>query len=189
MKVTILIAIILLGLPLGVEPQKKKLGKPRDLVRIVKNKPSVYLSFERRGRRNPLEMGESSEGIWLRLHNNTKWKIAFPAFDVPDDLGDVGMYYVVERATKGKSIDQFNEESELPVGYSLSDIYSTMWLSSGDSILFSLPQEHLAVGLAIHISFSYEWEDQDDVFAGREPSHHVYFHSSALPPKPLPRGK
>jgi hypothetical protein len=33
--------------------------------------PSVYLRYERQGKRTPVYANESQEGVWLRLHSNT----------------------------------------------------------------------------------------------------------------------
>jgi hypothetical protein len=54
-------------------------------------------------------------------------------------------------------------------------------LRGGESVLFSVPREHLPKGMVLRVSFSYEWEDQDDVFAGREVEHVVSFYASKLP--------
>src|SRR5215212_7801727 len=65
-------------------------------VRLDKSKPSIYLEFERRGKRQPLREGEPDEGVWIRLHNNTKWTIYIPTFGVESSYGDVGLFYTVE---------------------------------------------------------------------------------------------
>lgn len=158
------------------KPSNQKKGKPTSRalasVRITKQKPSVYLTFERKGTRSPLYEGESNLGIWLRLHNNTRWTIIFPAFGVPEALGQVGMFYEIEEETSKK------KGPDLPTGYRPGHLYSSYYLRPGASVVFSIPREHLAEGLALRLSFSYEWEDQDDVFAGREVKHQVYFSSS-----------
>src|SRR5438874_9356315 len=38
--------------------------------------PSVYIRYERQGQRTPVHSGESKEGVWLRLHNNTSGAIS-----------------------------------------------------------------------------------------------------------------
>ncbi len=38
---------------------------------IDSTKPYVYLEMDHIGRRNALLSGESEQGIWLRLHNNS----------------------------------------------------------------------------------------------------------------------
>ncbi len=161
-------------------------------VRLKKNEPNVYIKLDRVGRRKPLRTGESDEGIWLRLHNNSKWSLFFPVFNVPDEYGDAGMYYDVEYIPKPEtnydplSIGQGQSEQSntaipsVPSGYQIIHTSSTIELPSGDSILFSIPREHLRNRLHIRIKFNYEWEDSSDVFAGREPIHYVTFNSYQL---------
>jgi hypothetical protein len=54
-------------------------------------------------------------------------------------------------------------------------------LGPGRSLVFSIPSEDLAEERSIRVSFSYSWEDWNDVTAGREAEHYVYFYSSQLP--------
>jgi hypothetical protein len=71
-------------------------GREEPAVRLRKDRPSVFIAFDRVGHRPPLEEGESSTGVWLRLHNNTAWPLLVECFGVPKALGDVGLYYEVE---------------------------------------------------------------------------------------------
>ena len=64
---------------------------------IRKDRPSVYIEFERSGKAPPLFEGEKEERIWLRLHNNTQWAIEFCSFSVKDQYGDTGIVYYVKR--------------------------------------------------------------------------------------------
>lgn len=191
MTKTLMLILLLLCLSTVGYAQHSKPRRVKTEVRLSRNKPTVYITFERAGKREPLEAGESDEGIWLRLHNNTRWTITFPAFGVPETLGEVGMFYEVEAIRNietyrdapksGESQRQEQAAQETPVGYRLGHVSSTVQLPPGDSIVFSVPREHLNKGLALHLSFSYEWQNQDDVFAGRDPRTYVYFYSSALP--------
>lgn len=177
MKKLLCLSSILILLSFSAYAQEKKTtNRPPD-IRLVKNKPSIFISYERSGKRQPLKNGESQKGVWLRLHNNTKWQIIFPAFGVPVEFGDVGMFYEIE--TEGKSTA--GDSNEIPKGYELDEVYSTIRLGPGKSVLFSIPYEHLIKGLKLRIRFSYEWENQNDVFADREPLHFVYFRSSVIP--------
>jgi len=159
-----------------VSAQTRKPNKPSSEIRLSVDKPGVYISYERSGKREPLEVGESSEGIWLRLHNNTKWKIIFPAFGAPETHGDVGMFYTLE------VVSQLPDEVvDIPKGYELGHVYSTFELRGGESVLFSVPREHLPKGIVLRVRFSYDWENQDDVFAGREVEHTVSYYAYKLP--------
>jgi hypothetical protein len=159
-----------------VSAQTRKPNKISTEIRLSKDKPSVYISYERSGKREPLHGSESDEGIWLRLHNNTKWTIIFPTFGPPETHGDVGMFYTLEVVSELPK-----EVTDIPKGYELRHLYSTFNLRGGESVLFSVPREHLPKGIVLRVSFSYEWEDQDAVFAGREVEHIVSFYASKLP--------
>lgn len=146
-------------------------------VGLRKDKPTVYMEFVREGHREPLANGESDKGIWLRLHNNTKWSIGLNMHGVPsDDYGDASLIYDV------LSEGQASIEGSCHV-------CSFNSLGSGRSLLFSVPAEHLSKGGALRIKFSYSWEDPNKVAAGREPEHYVYFYSAQLPKSPQQSSK
>jgi hypothetical protein len=156
--------------------QTRKSGKTSSGVRLSNDKPSVYISYERFGKRKPLLAGESNEGIWLRLHNNTKWKIILPASGVPETHGDLGMFYTLEVVSELP-----DEIVDIPKGNELGHLYSIIELRGGESVLFSVPREHLPKGIVLRVKFSYEWENQNDVSADREVEHTVSYYASKLP--------
>jgi hypothetical protein len=175
-----------------VHAQRKAANKARSAVRLTKGKPSVYITFERKGKREPLDAGESNIGIWLRLHNNTSWNISFCASGVPEEYGEVGMYYEVEeipfRESGGSSTQAMQEKTlpkkekrEIPPGHRIGHVCHVYKLSPGKSIVFSVPREHLAENLAIKVAFNYGWEDLEDIISGLEPQHSVYFYATGLP--------
>lgn len=138
-------------------------------MRNVKDKPTVYISFERTGKREPLLNGEGDEGIWLRLHNNTRWSIKLDMNDVPsEEYGDADLFYEVV-ADEKVVVDM------------RCHVCSSDRVPPGESLLFSVPQEHLAKGRAIRIRFTYEWEEDENRSTSGEPQHHVSFYSSKLP--------
>lgn len=146
--------------------------KPTD-VRLVDKKPTVYVSFVRAGPRRPLENWESDRGVWLRIHNNTKWRLVLNAGGVPDpSYGDAVLMYRIKR---------IEGEGFVPVGYQ-RHVSSVIQLESGRSLEFSIPREHLAEGLAIEILFNYEWELNKDgtLVRNSEPQHNVSFDSSLI---------
>jgi len=132
--------------------------------------PTVYITFERAGERKPLKEGESGKGVWLRLHNNTRWSLTLAMNGVPKEYGDAALFYDV--LSEGKVVVEGR-----------CHVCSSNQLHPGDSLLFSVPSEDLAKDGAIRVNFSYGWEHPDDVFADREPEHFVYFYSSKLPPQ------
>jgi hypothetical protein len=121
------------------------------------------------GDREPLRPSESNIGIWLRLHNNTKWSIILDMNGVPSEkYGDAALIY--------------DELSDRKITFERKcHVCSFNALGSGRSLLFSVPAEHLSKGLGIRIKFSYAWEDYNKVLARQEPEHYVYFYSSQLP--------
>jgi hypothetical protein len=176
---------------------------------LVKDKPTVYLSFERVGERKPIHPSESNQGIWLRLHNNTKWAINFctlslyippkaAPFRLTDGRGvlalregvEVNMCHGVEEVSYYESVitsdckartESLAADSSPQVGYDKGDVFSSAWLPPGQSVTFSVPREHLGKDLAIFIRFNYEWEYGERTFRSDEPEHRVYFRAVDLP--------
>jgi hypothetical protein len=145
-------------------------------VRLVNDLPSVYVGYVREGEREPLHVGDGKKGVWLRFHNNSIWQVGICAFDVPTDYGEIGINYEVERFNSSRSPE------EAPTGYEARGGCSRLFIKPGRSLLFSLPREHLAEGLAIKVEFRYEWEiDPDGFINGLEPKHYAFFHSSDIP--------
>jgi hypothetical protein len=142
-------------------------------VRLDKNKPSIYITFERRGKRQPLYEGEVDEGVWLRLHNNTRWTVYLCTFGVENSYGDVGLFYSVER----RSPQYRMADSRIPLGYQPGHVCHMVNLEPGTSLLFSVPADHVAPGLKIRITFNFSWERYGNVLAGNEPQHSVSFNA------------
>lgn len=148
-------------------PGAQRLKRVRE--RIVKNKPTVYISFEHVGERVSPRSGETEDGIWLTLHNNTKWAIIVETSDVPSkELGDADLYYEVLSGEK-VVID------------ARCHVCSVNKLSSRRSLVFSLPREYLMDNdRSIRIRFHYEWEQDETGSTSLEPEHYVSFYSSDI---------
>lgn len=170
MKQPLLMFLVLWSLVTPLFIQQRSAPEVQSGLRIKKGMPTIYITFERIGARKPLEQGESNEGVWLRLHNNTRWPLTLAMNGVPKEYGDAALFYDV--LSEGKVIVERKCHA-----------CSSNQLSPGNSLLFSVPREVLAKEGAIRVKFSYGWERTDDVFAGREPQHFVYFYSSKLPPQ------
>jgi hypothetical protein len=160
-------------------------------VRVSKDRPTVYITFERVGNREPRRSRESSEGVWLRLHNNTRWRIDLQAHGLSNvflegNEKEVAFYYHVAAVPKPST--RYREipfpsspvgeqpECEAPLlGY--GDLRSGIELPPGKSILFSVPREHVCKNLYVIVDFRYAWE------SGRagEPQHSVRFYGSDIP--------
>jgi len=167
--------------------------------KLDKARPAVYITFECAGTREPRREGESNQGVWLRLHNNLRWQLTVPGFSDPTNFAqahhgnEVQLYYDVEdtRTRRGRTLlrevpEKSNgreSQSERripppPVGYPKTDLVRTISLASGDSVLFSIPSEHLTRDLAVSLTFQFQWEGSMD-----ETQHRVFFYGSDLPDK------
>lgn len=143
-------------------------------VRVIKSKPHISISYEREGKIDPLYVGESDRRVWLRFHNNSRWQVMFCSSPVSKEYGETEITYEIER---------YEGSGETP-GTRSSDNCGYLLLDSGKSILFSIPREHLAEGLAIKVQFRYEWENDSDGSDNLlEPKHFTYFYSEDIPKK------
>lgn len=143
-------------------------------VRIVKSKPHIFIAYERKGKIEPLYEGQSDYRIWLRFYNNSKWKVKFCSNPIPKEYGETEINYEIKR---------YEGFGETP-GSRRSDTCAYRLLESGNSILFSVPREHLVEGLAIRVLYRYNWEtEQDGNDDFLEPEHYVYFYSEDIPKK------
>jgi len=143
-------------------------AQPRTDVRINKKLPTLYIAYEKVGKLESLDSADERERIWLRLHNNSRWPIRLDMGGVPPEYGDANLFF--DGLLDGDVV--FRNRCH---------VCSTNLLSPGKSILFNIPRRDLGKGRAIRVKFSYGWEHWDDVTAGREPEHYVYFTSSTLP--------
>src|SRR5262245_41677600 len=175
-KVVSVITIALLAVNAFAAAQRTQANKTQQL-RLRHDKPSVYISFVRVGKIEPLVTGISDQHIWLRITNNTRWPIWLDASDVPKEYGDSSLYYTIESVKDGRIVID-----------SRCHACSIVPLASGKSWVFVVPLDYLDKGQRIRINFSFDWEDRDDAFAGREAEHSVFFYSSKLP-KPLLEAK
>ena len=148
--------------------------------RLIQTKPSAYITFEKFGIRKPRYEGESQEGIWFSFHNNTKWNLTVKTLACLNIQEECLVFYEIERMYGDKSEI---EESAVPTGYRIAHISSVKTIPSGDSLLFSIPREHLAEGLFIVVEFSYEWESSGSSGGDSSIFHTVPFYSTDLPKK------
>jgi len=210
MSKVIFVALVLFIIASSVFSQQDGPSKKSDVV-LSKGNPTIYITFERAGTRKPMNAGESEQGIWLRLHNNTPWSISFctpglylgsriEPYRLRDGRGalalregveiqachgveQVGYYESEKTAQGGLNINESSRVENIPVGYNRGHVFSTSWLPPGHSVIFSVPSEHLAKHLGIYLSFKYEWETAENDSGNNEPEHRVYFRASDLPDK------
>lgn len=165
-----LLAVFIITLLFSINGQDSK----SNLLKLIKDKPSVYISFHRLGKQKPLFKGESENRIWLRLNNNTKLKVFYCGFWVEKEYGDIGIYYDV------KTYEPQPKSEELPLGYGGIDTCDVEIIDSGKSVLFSIPAEHLKKGFRIETKYYYGWTGnwKEDIFEGTVSS--VRFSSSKI---------
>jgi len=140
------------------------------------SKPGVYVTFLRVGRRDPVRIDESKRGVFLRLHNNTRWVLLLHMSGVPRRNGEAGLFYDVVEDPSGYP------PSQLPIRVNFH-VSSVNPIRSGTTIDFSVPEEHIREGLGVQIEFNYEWEATERTGIPRpdEPRHVVTFYHSQLP--------
>jgi hypothetical protein len=140
-------------------------------------KPGVYITFVRLGVREPMRVGESRQGAFFRLHNNTRWDLLLRMNGVPQRNGEAGGFYSVIEDPNGYP------PAALPPGEPRINVSSVNPIQPGNSIEFSVPQEHIGEGLGLQIEFNYEWEarDRPGIPSPNEPTHMVAFYHSQLP--------
>jgi hypothetical protein len=155
--------------------------------RIAPNKTfekTVYLTFERFGSRKPLKTSESSEGIWLRLHNRSKTGVGVPVFlyekiriDGRSEIQIVPVYQVIcnkpddSCSAAPRGIDR---------SYTGNSFISSIEMKPGHSWLVSLPKNHLSEGLQICIDVI-SWDKRKSETSDREKHERVCFRNDELP--------
>ena len=171
-----------------------------------KEKPSIYISIEKpaesvsrktrlavtedanekNAQNKPDKIGVVQSYFFLRISNNTNWAIQLQTeslyisskyvapFSLCDGRNPLGLREGVEISAlyKVRSTNSRNASLIAPS----SDVRSSVWLPSGQSALFRVPQESLAKDSAVSLFISYEWEGN-----GNEPQHEVYFYWYQLP--------
>jgi hypothetical protein len=148
-------------------------------LRLDKQNPTVFITFERSGSRIPGRAGESTEGVWLRLHNNAKkWNIFLMTYGADNERSEYTVSYDVSWSP---GMEWMQKAHDLPVGYRIRNVAQVRKLEPGQSIVFSVPKENLAEGLCILVEFSYEWEASGDLGGDQSISHRATFRSTDLP--------
>jgi hypothetical protein len=157
----------------------------RDIPAIPK-KQRVVIELDR--------FDQASGKLWLRLRNYTAWDIripvetAFPGQKItgeimksarshPDGAEAPVRYYLEEYPTNNPAANL-----KLPPVPRLHryDFLTEWWIPKDQSIVFEVPQEHLAMNVMLSVSLRYEWEDfgPEDLDG---PVHLVYFRGIDLP--------
>src|SRR5215510_234341 len=189
---TIAFLSVVLILSFGaVMAQQRKSRLPANRVRVSKQKPTVHITFVRFGKREPRHNEESNEGVWLRVHNNTRWPLTFQGMDwfidedqevtvfygveeIPKPISVIAVPRIVPRPLPGSSAQpapqtealsqsktETSKDCEAPPGDWGIDVVSPITLPPGKSMIFSVPRETLCKNLKIYLVYNYVWEKRD----------------------------
>lgn len=123
--------------------------------------PSVYITVDRV--KNEKNKAEKKRIVFFRLHNNLKTAIQIQGSAEERGLGDLSVYYDLTDGN-GSLIDG-----------QYCHVCSLVFVKSGKSLLFSLPEEKLVLADSLQIHFSYSWETRNAKLAALEPRHQVVF--------------
>lgn len=113
-------------------------------------KPYIYLQFDHVGKRKPIQVGESNQGLWLRFVNNSNVPVKVGSFDPGSDDPGTGL---ISEVIPYKGLGAYSSPKNLPPGYE-SEVYSLMSVQPGESILFSVPKEYVSELWYLRIRFT-----------------------------------
>ncbi len=101
-----LAVFLVCNLFIAVPAQNRRRHRVNGEVRVSKTQPTVYITFVRVGKREPIYNGESNEGVWLRLHNNAHWTLILNSHGAGGYVfargieEEIGMFYGIEEVHK-----------------------------------------------------------------------------------------
>ena len=137
-----------------------------------KERAFTYLQFDHVGKGPPRNENEPAYRIWFRLVNNCRVPIVMRTSGVPDGspLGEVGLFHnvianpptygvpggaVLQSGAGPKPAENAVATAPMPEGYD-ADVSSTATLEASESLLFSVPVNHLSEKWHIEISFRFD---------------------------------
>lgn len=155
---------ILLVLCLGASALAQRID-PQNFV-IDSTKPYVYLKFDHVGPRKPIQKGEGSVGLWLRVVNNCRIPIVFSSHDTQegepgvilmDEVVDAEpMLEIYSTAEEGAAIERREENrrsKHKPAGYE-DEVSGVTRVQPGADILFSVPLNHVDDDWYMRVKFA-----------------------------------
>ena len=191
-------SFLFLATSFGLAQATPQCGIEND-VRIVKDKPTVYITFERFGKAlNPNEqkmlqgdqrkkVPENGSDVWLRIHNNTCWSITFYQYGLylpKPRPGETFKDVLLKRA----GILEDGVETALyysvmkgnaQIGYTGIDSVDSVSLPPGLTVLFSVDRKHLSAKQSVRVRFNFTWEykhgNEARGYVNNEPYHYIEF--------------
>jgi hypothetical protein len=132
----------------------------------------TYLQFDHIGKGTRFNENEPTYRIWLRLANNCRVPIVIRTFGVPDGSprDEVGLIHNVvadpvlsgvasgisfESGASPKPVESPATPGQMPDGYD-AEVSSAATLESSETLLFSIPFNHLSSKWHIEIPFRFE---------------------------------
>jgi len=133
---------------------------------IDRSKPFVYLKFDHIGSRKPVQNGEASTGIWLRVVNNCRIPIVFASFVMPKGNPGVGLmdevveteptfqiFHSAEEEKEYRQHERLRKSKQRPVGYAF-ETAGVVRVQPGEEILFSVPLNHVDADWYMRVKFA-----------------------------------
>jgi hypothetical protein len=176
-----LVFLVLIAASLGRTQAQPGNGNLAEQFIFNRERSFIYLQFDHIGKGTPFSENEPAFRIWFRLVNNCRVPIVIRTFGAPDGspAGEVGLLHDVVpnppmNGVSGGIILESGASSELaenrvaaapmPDGYD-ADVSSTATLQASESLLFSIPVNHLSGKWHIEIPFRFD-------LPHRRPSHY-----------------
>lgn len=179
LKIGLIVVIGLVVLPNVFSQKTRKVRiNPYSNFKLNKDKPSVYITFEKYQTFVYERTKESFDMIVLRVHNNTKVEIGFQSVDPSfSPWGKTSLIYRVEKIPDDTKPSSRNNENT-PLGVPGLDTFNEIKVKSGAFFEFVVFRSHFEHTKHIgRFQFFLPWED---AFLGNEPEHFVYFDSYDL---------
>ena len=183
------------------EPQAQS-GSLAQQFLLNQERTFAYLQFDHMGQGPRFNENEPVNRIWFRLVNNCRLPIVIRTFGVPDGSprGEAGLFHdvvanpamngvsggtIVESGADPKAAETAVSATPMPNGYD-GDVSSTATLNASESLLFSIPVNHLSSKWHIEIPFRFELPHKRpshyDVNIGGQPHMVITYWLSDLPP-------
>ncbi len=167
-----LVSLVLIAFSVAEAQAQSGSGDIGEQFIVNKERPFAYLQFDHVGKGARRNENEPAYRIWLRLVNNCRVPIEIRTSGVPDGspVGEVGFFHnvvanptynrasgvtILESGASPKLADNPVVPTAMPNGYD-TDVSSTATLQASESLLFSIPVNHLSGAWHIEIPFRFE---------------------------------
>jgi hypothetical protein len=146
-------AVMLLLLTTMAAPLLRAQKSEEPKLVLDSTKPMVYIKFDHAGPREPVEDGEPSEGLWLRLVNNSAIPIEVETMDTATKSKLMLLPDVITPIERRIPRSGSNRE-EMPAGYA-SGMGVLRTIAPGKDIAFSVPANHVSPNWFMQIPFHF----------------------------------